>query len=214
MQLAVGELGQSENNPYSRVHLYFEKCGLQPDTKNIPWCRYFVNWCLLEAGWSVTKDGMARGLLNWGDPVHGEIKVGDIVILWRGAKNDGVTGHVGFFVKSEGQYVYLVGGNQGDKVSEAKFLKSKILDIRRPRSMLKSKTNIAGGTVGTIGAAEVAKEVMTSSGTLDKAVETKTLFEQVINYFPNYKLMLGAAILILGLYIIYNRNKDNKEKGV
>lgn len=213
MQIAIGELGQKETDPYSRVKNYFEICKVVPDPRGTPWCRYFVNYCLLKANWSVPLDGMARGLKSWGNEIDKDkAQVGDLVILWRGTHDDGVTGHVGFYIKEDAQYIYLLGGNQGDAVTEAKFDKRKVLYIRRPRSMWKSKTSWAGGGVSTGGIGTLVDGL--NAPTVEQAVEAKGLFEQVMQYFPNWKTMLGATILILGLYIIYNRKKDNTEKGV
>ena len=212
MQIAAGELGQREADPYSRVSDYFKASGKTPDIRGTSWCRYFVNYCLKKDGWSVPNDGMARGLLNWGEAVK-EPKLGDLVILWRGTHDDGVTGHIGFFIKWDMEHVWLVGGNQGDSVSEGKYLRSKIIGIRRPRSMLKSKTNWTGGALQIPGWTTIV-EGLNTPDTVEKASETKGLLEQALQYFPNYKLMLGVMIVGLGLFVIYNRQKDNKEKGV
>lgn len=211
MKIAVGELGQKETDEYSRVPLYFATCNVKSDPRGTPWCRYFVNYCLKEDGWSVPLDGMARGLLTWGSEVK-EPQLGDLVILWRGTHNDGVTGHVGFFIKWDNEHVYLLGGNQGDAVTEGKYVRSKIISIRRPRAMLKSKTNWVGGGLQIPGWTTIVEGLQMPD--VEKATETRGILEQALQYFPNYKLMLGGLIVTLGLYIIYNRNKDNKEKGV
>jgi uncharacterized protein (TIGR02594 family) len=219
LEIARGELGQTEYLSYSkstpnpRVSEYFTKLGLPPDPINTPWCAIFVCWALEVSNYSSPKSASARSFLTWGQERQGKPNLGDVVVLWRGKSNDGITGHVGFYVREDEQYVYLLGGNQGDAVTEAKFLKSKIIGVRYPRTMWKSKTSWAGGGVSTTGVGSIVDGV-TSSVDVGQAQEAKTLFEQVMQYFPNYKIMLGVAITVLGLYIIYNRQKDNREKGV
>lgn len=219
LETARGELGTTEylsydkTRPNPRVEQYFKPAGATPDPIGTPWCKYFADWCLSQAGYAVPpKSGMARSYLNWGNERQGEPQLGDIVVLWRGPKDDGVTGHVGFYIRQDKDYVYLLGGNQGDAVTEAKFLRSKILGIRYPRSMWSSKTSWAGGGTATGGVGTLIDGV--TSAPVEQVVETKGIFEQALQYFPNYKIMLGVLITCLGLYIIYRRNQDNREKGL
>ncbi len=210
MEIARAELGTRETS--AKADKYFEVCGAKPDPTGTPWCAYFVGYCLEIAKYSSTKKANARSYLSWGNERTGSSQVGDIIVLWRGTKNDGITGHVGFYVREDKDFVYLIGGNQGDAVTEAKFYKSKILGIRYPRTMWSSKTSWTGGGVSTTGVGTIVDGF--SAPTVEQAVEAKSLFEQIMQYFPNYKIMLGVAITLLGLYIIYNRKKDNTEKGV
>ena len=209
MQVAAGELGQKETDPYSRVKNYFESDGVVPDPRGTPWCRYFVNYCLREADWSVPNGGMARGLLNWGDKIDlTDAKVGDIIILWRGTHDDGVSGHIGFFIKEDAYHVYLIGGNQGDAVTEGKFLKTKVIGVRRPRSLWSSKTIRASVGTKLVGATEVVNGISTPS--VEAAVEAKNWFGQVMDYLPNYRVTIGCIILALGLYILLNKMRETK----
>ena len=209
MQIAAGELGQKETDPYSRVKNYFESDEVIPDPRGTPWCRYFVNYCLREADWSVPNGGMARGLINWGDEIELQsAKVGDIVILWRGTYDDGVTGHVGFFIKQDAYHVYIIGGNQGDAVTEAKFLKSKVISVRRPRSLWSSKTIRASIGTKLVGVSEVVNGI--SAPDVTTVSEAKNWFEQLMVYLPNYRITIGCIILALGLYILLNKMRENK----
>lgn len=217
MKLAAGELGQKEADPYSRVHLYFEKCGVAPDPRGTPWCRYFVDYCLRESGWETPSGGMARGLVHWGTDIDlSNAKLGDIVILWRGTHDDGVSGHVGFFIKQDAGHVYLLGGNQGDAVTEAKFLKSRVLFVRRPRSMWKSKISwaSASATVPATGMVAEGVQELAKSPVVEHANEVKGILEYAMQYFPNYKMMLGLACIGIMLYILYIRRKERATKGV
>jgi len=211
MVRAAGELGQRETDPYGRVSQYFEKCGATPDPQGTPWCRYFVDYCLRMEGWSTPQGGMARGLIAWGTEIDlSDAQVGDLVILWRGTHDDHVTGHVGFFIKQDAMHIYLLGGNQGDAVTEAKFLKSKVLSVRRPRSLWKSKTSWAGAT-STLPGGGILADAIANAPTVEQAQEAKGILETVWQYFPNWKAMCGVAVIAIGLYIMYNKNNEKKE---
>ena len=212
LETAAGELGQDETNPYSRIPEYFKAANATPDPRGTPWCKYFITWVFRQHNISTPPGGMARSMLGWGSPVS-EPRPGDIVVLWRGTHDDGVTGHVGFFIKEDQQYVWLIGGNQGDKVTEAKFLKSKVLGYRRYRSIAKSKTVWTGIATKAAGAGVVADAIASAKPTIEQAVETQGVLEKALQYFPDYKLMLGVLIIGLGLYVVYNKNREKNEKG-
>ncbi len=128
-----------------------------------PWCAHFVGAKLVESGYPSSRSGMARSYMRYGDPVDkgntSQWKAGDIVVFWRGKSNDGVTGHVAFLLSWDATYVYVLGGNQGDKVSIMRNGRSKILAIRRPRSLLQLRT--VQSTIGSVASQGAAKGVQT-----------------------------------------------------
>ena len=112
-----------KNNP---VILNFYKKSLNPQIKNddVAWCAAFVNAILHECGLPQTGKLNARSFLELGQETS-EPVLGDIVILWRIAK-DSVYGHVGFFIKKHDNLIYILGGNQDNEVKikgyDEKFL--------------------------------------------------------------------------------------------
>jgi len=102
------------------------------------WCAAFVNFVLDIQGISgseVTSDYplLARSFLTWGEEVLDKPRKGDIVVFPRGDKI--WQGHVGFFIE-EVQYEnktrwIILGGNQDNTVSYAKFDPKKAIAIRR-----------------------------------------------------------------------------------
>ncbi|MCZ6662021.1 MAG: TIGR02594 family protein [Actinobacteria bacterium] len=80
------------------------------------WCSSFVNWCITQADLRGTDRANARSWLSWGVPLS-QPKQGAVAVFWRGKSNDGVPGHVGFYLEDSGSAVKLLGGNQGDRVS-------------------------------------------------------------------------------------------------
>lgn len=104
------------------------------------WCAAFVGAMLKRAGLPHTGKLNARSYLEWGEPVQlSEAKEGDIVVLWRGSPNS-AQGHVGFFVRQQGNRVDLLGGNQGNQVNITGFPVERVLAVRRDPSENKPTT--------------------------------------------------------------------------
>ncbi len=96
-----------------------------------PWCAAWVGAKLASIGLPHTGQLNARSYMTWGVPVDLDVAVpGDVVVLWRGSKNSW-QGHVGFFVRRDGDRVIVRGGNQGNKVSDAPYPVDRLLGVRR-----------------------------------------------------------------------------------
>jgi len=139
MDIALKYKGQKEikgsrHNPV--VVAFFAKSG-HPEIKDdeTAWCAAYLNAVLYEAGRRGTKSLLAKSFLNLpdSDEVKGVPQYGDIVVLHRGSPSSW-QGHVGFFVKWDDEFVYLLGGNQSDGVNVSKFPRSRIAGVRRPRT--------------------------------------------------------------------------------
>lgn len=97
-----------------------------------PWCAAFVGSCLERSGLTSTRDLAARSYLEWGVNSSDNPRVMDIVIFSRGDKP--WLGHVGFLAKpykKGDRSVYVLGGNQNNRVSVAKYPAEKLLGFRR-----------------------------------------------------------------------------------
>ena len=97
----------------------------------VAWCAAFVGHCLERSGLRSSRKLNAQSYLTWGEKVAGieQAREGDIVVLSRG--NATWQGHVAFFLKAAGNQVDVLGGNQSNAVSVARYSKSRILGIRR-----------------------------------------------------------------------------------
>lgn len=96
-----------------------------------PWCAAFVGSILASVGLPHTGKLNARSYLTYGQSVRMEqARAGDIVVLWRGSR-DSWQGHVGLFVRFEGNGVVVRGGNQGNAVSDQLYPLDRLLAIRR-----------------------------------------------------------------------------------
>lgn len=126
-QYAEKEIAGSQHN--QDIVKYFKEVG-QSWVKDdeTAWCAAFVGYCLEKAGHKSTGKLNARSYLDWGTPTDTP-NVGDIVVFWRGAPS-GWQGHVGFFIREEGDKIYTLGGNQSNQVSIAPYSKDQLLGYR------------------------------------------------------------------------------------
>lgn len=125
--VALGELNQKEipgetHNP--RILAYHAETTLKASSDEIPWCASFVNWVLKQIGEVGSRSALAKSFLDWGTTLKEPVK-GCVCVFDR----DG-GGHVAFFDHLEGESVFVLGGNQDNKVSLAPYPKSKLLSYR------------------------------------------------------------------------------------
>lgn len=132
LDIALGEYGTLEDvsagsNP--RVLGYYAKVGQSwVKDDSIAWCAAFVGYCLEMALKPSTRLLNARSYLKWGVPTSTP-KLGDIVVFWRVSPLS-YLGHVAFYIRTEGQYVWVLGGNQSDQVKIEKYPLSQVLSYR------------------------------------------------------------------------------------
>lgn len=107
------------------------------DDSTIAWCSLFMiqiaqNVCAEET-LHLKHPALARSWLKVGEPIElDRLRFGDVVILWRGSPGSG-KGHVGFFVNILGDRIYLLGGNQSNRVCVADYDIKRFLGARRLR---------------------------------------------------------------------------------
>lgn len=137
LTIAAGEIGEKEivgtkDNP--QVVEYLAWGGSSSNTAKhkdeVPWCAGFVGWCLEKAGMTSTNSLGARSYESWGRTYLKDPLPGDVVTFWRTSLASG-KGHVGIFLKREGNYVWVLGGNQSNAVNVAKMSTNQMTDIRR-----------------------------------------------------------------------------------
>ena len=124
-QYGIKEIPGVENNP--EILKYFE--GLGDWNEDTAWCSAYCNWVVKEAGKKGSGELNARSWLYAGEAVFNP-KIGDVVVLWRVAKNDW-RGHVGFYINEDEEYFYLLGGNQDNQVCIKPYDKNRLLGFRR-----------------------------------------------------------------------------------
>lgn len=133
LALATADLGTVEgigksNNP--KVIAYFRDAGFAGIKEDsVAWCAGFVNAMLERAGRRGSRSLAARSFEGWGiglkAPALGAIGV-------KKRSNSSWQGHTGFVVGANDKQVFLLGGNQGDRVSVAAFPRSEFTGFRWP----------------------------------------------------------------------------------
>jgi uncharacterized protein (TIGR02594 family) len=107
-EIGVKEIAGIRHTP--RIIEYHATTTLKASTDEVPWCSSFVNWVMMQAGYTGTKSAAARSWADWGqglvDPVPG-----CIVVMTRGSG-----GHVGFYIRHDADYHWILGGNQNNEV--------------------------------------------------------------------------------------------------
>jgi len=134
LQVAIGETGVEEiagkeSNP--RVDEYLATVDL-PGDDDIPWCSAFVNWVMLQCGRERTKSGMAKSWLSLKDDIT-LVKPGAIAVFNRG--RDPSYGHVGIALDENKEYIYLLGGNQRNRVGITMYNKKSLAGLRWPKEL-------------------------------------------------------------------------------
>ncbi len=129
MQYGVREIVGRKDHP--QILAYFNALGydgakLHDETA---WCSVFVNWVAKECGYSHSGQLTARSWLTEGVTAKNP-DLGDVVVLWRESPNSW-KGHVGFYIKESKNHVYLLGGNQNNRVCIQPYPKNRILDYRK-----------------------------------------------------------------------------------
>jgi len=171
------------------------------------WCAAFVGAMLKRAGMAHTGKLNARSYLDWGEEVENldEAIEGDIVVFWRGSP-DSWQGHVGFYVKHDETYVYVLGGNQGNQVNVRPYKRDRLLGVRRDPSFVRpspvampqeresvtqSKTMRSGAVISTSGLGAL----ISGLGSLEANVQMALV-------------IVGAITFLGGLYIMRERLKS------
>lgn len=196
------------------VNMAVTVLGYKVDTIKTPWCAIWIGAKLEDEGYTCTKSAMARSYLKWGTAVdHGDDskwRAGDICVIWRGKHNDGVTGHVFFLLEWDDETVTGLGGNQGDTVSVQEFPRSKIIGLRRPRTVLASKV-VQSSLVaaGTKAVEVVGDKALPSPAEVEKVVETARGPIEILGAAKPWILSVLATVSILAtMYAIWYRMRD------
>lgn len=127
-QIGIEEIKGSEHN--QKVLKYFKAAGFEGVRNDeTAWCAAFVNWVLVTNNLKPSGKLTARSLLGVGTATT-EPEQGDIVVLWR-EKASSWKGHVGIFIREEGNLVYILGGNQSNKVCIKPYARRRLLGYRR-----------------------------------------------------------------------------------
>ena len=134
-ELRVSEVKGSDSN--ARILKYWNEArtSLAVSTDETAWCAAFVGAMLFRDGVEGTRKPNAKSYATWGDEWRG-VGLGAVVVLHRKPPAPKWQGHVAFLAGLAGEYVYCLGGNQGDSVSIAAFPRSRVMTIRQPAGVV------------------------------------------------------------------------------
>lgn len=136
LELAKGELGQKEVQglgansrilDYIATFPYLAQITakgqplMMSQTDETAWCACFVNWCLLRSGQRHGASARAEDWLSYGTALETPVP-GAICVIFNpglGASTTASGWHVGFWTGKAKDGATLLGGNQGNSVSEA-----------------------------------------------------------------------------------------------
>jgi uncharacterized protein (TIGR02594 family) len=127
-EIGVRSFAAGSSNP--RIGEYHANTNIAGYDDKANWCSSFVQWTLARVGIAGTGSALARSWLAWGDPLD-EPCVGCIAVLWRDDPQ-GWKGHVGFFLRLDGDDVVLLGGNQLEAVRVHRYPRGQVLGWRWP----------------------------------------------------------------------------------
>ncbi len=127
-QYGISEITGSKDHP--QILNYFNALGYDGSKLHdeTAWCSAFVGWVAKECDYLYSTKLTARSWLKEGISTD-HPNLGDIVILWR-ESIDSWKGHVGFYIKESRNYIYLLGGNQNQRVCIKPYPKNRVLDYR------------------------------------------------------------------------------------
>ncbi len=130
LKVALKEVGVHEirgGKHSTRVLEYHSTTGKYSNDE-VPWCGSFVNWVLLQAGFSktVAYAERAKSWAEFGKEVDSPL-IGAIAVKSRKGG-----GHVGFVVAVDGNSLYLLGGNQSDEVNIRRYRVQDFMTFRVP----------------------------------------------------------------------------------
>ncbi|MEH2517503.1 uncharacterized protein (TIGR02594 family) [Bradyrhizobium sp. AZCC 1610] len=140
---AVGIASQYKGlNEYSDTQKLAAFLGADPRGKSNAWCAKFVNKSLAEAGGQGTGSAVANSFQRWGTGVadHNAVQRNDVLVQTKGLGPDQTGGHVGFATGKTRMHngklqLQMLGGNQGDSVSEQWVDSNSNLMVRRGQNL-------------------------------------------------------------------------------
>jgi len=139
-ELDVREAAGDADNP--RVQEYQRTTTKSPIyiRDKIAWCSSFANWVVKRAGLPATGSAAARSWLKWGEPC--EMPVPGCVVVFSRPPLPG-SGHVAFFVRRLGDMVFVLGGNQSNKVCVLPYPVKRLLGYRMPTAAMLTPEAVA-----------------------------------------------------------------------
>jgi len=138
--IALGELGVVEDTrpgqSNGRIEEYHAMTRAGRAHDDVAWCASFVSWVLEQSGIRSTRNKAAASYLSWGEECRDYTPpFGAVLVFGKRDKDAKGSGHVGFCLGVSGPTVFLLGGNQGDRVSIAPRMLADVVAMRWPAAV-------------------------------------------------------------------------------
>ena len=121
------EIPGEENNP--TIMKFFAKMGMtwvQGDETS--WCSAFINYLCIVEDYEHSGELTARSWLTKGTQIAEPFR-GCLVVLWRESPSSW-KGHVGLYIRETSSNIYVLGGNQSNRVRITPYPKERLLSYR------------------------------------------------------------------------------------
>lgn len=148
--LGTREVAGAGNNPTIlawALALGIKILGISYTNDSTAWCGLFIAHCLRVAGVDLAKMKIgvrATAWASWGVPLEkDELAPGAILVFLRPQG-----GHVAFYLGEDATHYHILGGNQGDKVSIVRKLKSECIARRWPADVPRRGKPVLMAAVG------------------------------------------------------------------
>jgi uncharacterized protein (TIGR02594 family) len=126
--------GPGPANSKTVLNYYVEASHPEIHTDDVAWCAAFVNAMLKRGDVKGNGSLSARSFESWGQPCPNNNPVLGCVGVKKRAGSSW-QGHVGFVVGANKTTIFLLAGNQGDKVSIASFPRNEFTAFRWPANI-------------------------------------------------------------------------------
>jgi uncharacterized protein (TIGR02594 family) len=206
--LGLHELPGAAAKP--RIVEMYAKAG-HPEMKSdeVAWCSAAVNTWMVESNNRGTGSLAARSWLAWGRAVdmRRTIPRGAVLIFRRG--NSSWQGHVCLCLEDRDGTLTVIGGNQSDGVTIARYRKAALIGARWPDTVGNSRTIqslVGSGLAETVerGAGHAADYVEQSSDQIAEALGTaQQQVAELASYLQIAQYLLMALAVAGFLYAIY-----------
>lgn len=242
LKLALAEVGVSEiagPKANKRIVEFLNATSLPDDmiiSDETPWCAAFMAWVFKMCGVKAPTSARALDWVDWPTSTaideRTKIKRGDVLIFKRPAGGKGA-GHIGIFTRwwggersdhdhpdDEGDprtaYPVIVGGNQGDAVTED-VCKLRLVAVRRPQQrkpIAKSRAGKAavatGAAIATTTTAAVVEAVKQAN---DVVVAGKPAIDALVTWGPWVALAVLGVAAIGGVAYMLWLDRGNGKNG-
>jgi len=154
-EIAESKLGLDENKDKTILSRFLRSDGHTiGDPTKLPWCGDFVETCValaLPDERIPENPYLARNWLRFGREIDTPV-IGAIAVFWRKSEV-GLYGHVGFYAGEDKDFIYVLGGNQGNAISITKLRKERLLGYTWPINY-----PISQGTIKTDGPIAISED--------------------------------------------------------